>query len=81
MKSRKTDTPKLRLAGVSKKDMPSYIEVNGVCYERISMPTVRIELDLDPESQKLIRKAVKSGKYVNEQEAVRDAVRGLIDNA
>jgi macrodomain Ter protein organizer (MatP/YcbG family) len=64
----------------TKKTLPSYIEVNGVVYEKITGKTGEVELDLSPNVFKLLREGVKKGHFVNEQEVVRSAIRELINS-
>lgn len=70
--------PKFTVKTAKKADLPDYVIVNGVYYEKITGKTVNVELDLEPSVNKQLTQLVKEGKYVNTQDAVRDILRSMI---
>lgn len=68
----KVETFKLKVKNFKK---PDYLEINGVGYERMNDGMAQIELELNKSTIKQLEGIVKSGGYVNYQEAVRDILR------
>lgn len=64
--------------GTPKKDLPSYVTVNGVVYEKTTTQTVSVSFDLDPEVNEAVQRAMKKGGYVSEQELIREVVRNAV---
>jgi hypothetical protein len=62
----------------TKATLPTYIEVNGVVYEKLTCKTSEVELDLDPSLDKKLKEQAKKGHFVNEQELVRSAIRDML---
>lgn len=79
MKKTNKDSTKITLKGVKKSDLPPYVEVNGVVYEKITNKTVTMDLDLEPKVWKTIQARIKKSHYVNEQEVIRDALRTMME--
>jgi hypothetical protein len=57
---------------------PDYITVNGHVYERQSINSVDVEIDLENDVLDKIDGLVSSGKYVSRGDAVRDILRNMI---
>lgn len=67
--------PKFKLKDIKKKDLPNYILVNGVYYEKIQSKSSSVEIDLSPNLVDIVKKRMKSHGFVNEAEVIRDVIR------
>lgn len=83
-KSKKQSTKKnsvvtLTMAGVPKSKMPSYVQINGVYYEKLKSNTVDVTIDLSPDVNDKLKSFVKNNHFVNEQEAIRYIIRAMME--
>lgn len=81
MQKSKNKEISITLNSVSAEDMPTYVKVNGVVYEKITKDTENVDIELDKDVLEFVAKLVDEGLYVNEQEAIRDVIRTYLQKA